>query len=239
MNEIIAGKRGITPETARELGAALGTSAEFWMNLDAPYQLWKAGPAPQRIAHKARLRSHYPIREMVRRGWIEASEDPDVMETRLLRFFEIKSLEEQPRLAYAAKQKAYSQPLSPVQCAWLYRVKHIAQAMQIGTYSSKALRNALQQMEGFRGAPEAVRYIPRLLADYGVRFVIVEQLPSSKIDGVCLWLGPNAPVIGMSLRFDRIDNFWFVLRHEIEHVLRRDGKDSAVVDSDLHLPDEA
>jgi HTH-type transcriptional regulator/antitoxin HigA len=27
----------------------------------------------------------------------------------------------------------------------------------------------------------------------------------------------------MSLRFDRIDNFWFVLRHEIEHILNRDG----------------
>ena len=34
VNEIINGKRGITPETAREFAAALGTSAEFWMNLD-------------------------------------------------------------------------------------------------------------------------------------------------------------------------------------------------------------
>lgn len=39
VNEIIKGKRGISPETAREFSAAFGTSPEFWMNLDAIYQL--------------------------------------------------------------------------------------------------------------------------------------------------------------------------------------------------------
>jgi HTH-type transcriptional regulator/antitoxin HigA len=38
---------------------------------------------------------------------------------------------------------------------------------------------------------------------------------------MCLWLNDGtSPVIGMSLRFDRIDNFWFVLRHELEHVIQ-------------------
>ncbi len=76
--------------------------------------------------------------------------------------------------------------------------------------------------------------MPRLLSECGVRFVIVQALPGAKIDGVCFWIkNGTAPVIGMSLRFDRIDNFWFVLRHEIEHVLRGDGKAAAVIDADL------
>jgi len=37
----------------------------------------------------------------------------------------------------------------------------------------------------------------------------------------------------MSLRYDRIDNFWFVLRHEIEHVLRAHGKIREVIDYGL------
>ena len=37
----------------------------------------------------------------------------------------------------------------------------------------------------------------------------------------------------MSLRFDRIDNVWFVLWHEIEHVLRRHGRQTPIVDSEL------
>lgn len=68
--------------------------------------------------------------------------------------------------------------------------------------------------------------MPRILAEAGVRLVFVEAMAGSKLDGACFWLTDDQPVIGMSLRFDRMDNFWFVLRHEIEHVLQEDGKDS-------------
>ncbi len=68
--------------------------------------------------------------------------------------------------------------------------------------------------------------MPRILAECGVRLIIVEGLPNAKIDGVCFWLDKVSPVIGLSLRFDQIDNFWFVIRHEIEHVLNKDGQDT-------------
>ena len=42
INELINGKRGVTPETAIKLSKALGTSEEFWMNLQAAYDLAKA-----------------------------------------------------------------------------------------------------------------------------------------------------------------------------------------------------
>jgi len=235
VNEIINGKRGITPETARGFAAALGTSAEFWMNLHSAYQLWKAREDVSPIEHRARMRSHYPVRDMVLRGWLRASEDAQVLEGQLLRFFEVSALTDQPRLAEAAvarRSPSEGEELSSTQMAWLYRVKHIANTMPVPRYSARSLRAALEQLGTYRGAPEEIRHIPKLLAECGVRLVIVEPLPSSKIDGVCLWLN-KTPVIGLSLRFDRIDSFWFVLRHEIEHVLNGDGKDSAIVDSDL------
>lgn len=64
---------------------------------------------------------------------------------------------------------------------------------------------------------------------------MVEGLPKEKIDGVCIWLDPNTPVIAMSIRFDRIDNFWFVLWHEIAHVLNRDGKNESAWIIDIEL----
>jgi HTH-type transcriptional regulator/antitoxin HigA len=79
---------------------------------------------------------------------------------------------------------------------------------------------------------------PRLLQESGVRLVVVEKLSGGKIDGVCLWL-KNSPVIGMLLRHDRIDNFWFVLRHEIEHVLRKHGQAAAIIDVDIEAPDDS
>src|SRR5258706_1425944 len=231
VNEIIAGKKGITPETAKALGAALGTSAELWMNLDSAYKLRHADDVSPRVAHRAKLSGQYPVREMVRRMWVQMSEDTQVLESRLLRYFEVASLDESPKLMFSSMRSGDDEQ-SPLQTAWVYRVKHIAETMPAAEYSKSTLKNALAQFKAFMEAPEEIRHIPPLMSKCGVRFVIVEPLPSSKIDGVTFWLN-NSPVIGMSLRYDRIDNFWYVLRHEIEHVLNGDGKGAAVIDSDL------
>lgn len=97
-------------------------------------------------------------------------------------------------------------------------------------YEETKLRAALKDLRALLIDPELVREVPIILASAGVRLVFVESLPNSKIDGVCTWLSEEEPVIALSLRYDRLDNFWFVLRHEIEHVLRGDGKDLAVID---------
>lgn len=89
-------------------------------------------------------------------------------------------------------------------------------------YSERKLKDALAKLRPLLVAPEEIRQVPKILADAGVRFVIVEFLPGSKIDGATFWLD-DAPVIALAIRFDRVNNFWFVLRHEIEHVLNLDG----------------
>lgn len=236
INQIVLGKRGISPETASEIGAALGTSAIYWMNLEAAYRLWHAGPPPERIKREARIRERFPVREMMKRGWIKPSENIDVLEAQITSFFGIKSIDETPRLLHAAKKSGYPDDITGVQRAWLFRVKQIASALRVHTYSSRALREAIPNLRALLQTPEGIARVPKILADCGVRFVIVEHVPSSKIDGVCFWLPghPASPIIGMSLRLDRIDNFWFVLRHEIEHVLNEDGKEEeeAIVDQD-------
>ena len=66
-----------------------------------------------------------------------------------------------------------------------------------------------------------------------MRFVIVETLSAAKIDGACFWLNDVSPVVALAMRFDRIDNFWFVLRHELEHVLRGHGRTAIALDVEL------
>jgi HTH-type transcriptional regulator / antitoxin HigA len=234
VNQIISGKRGISPETAREIGAALGTSAIYWMNLEAAYRLWHAGPAPKRINQVARIRELYPVREMLKRGWLKEFDKPEELEAQVKEFFGIKDLAEEPKLMHAAKKTGYPDEISGAQRAWLFRVRQVASALEVAPYSRTALRTAIEKLRGLRGQPDGIAQVPKILADCGVRFVIVEHVPASKIDGVCFWLSRRepSPVIGMSLRLDRIDNFWFVLRHEIEHVLNEDGREVAIVDVD-------
>ena len=45
INELVRGKRGVTPETAWFLAQALNTTPEFWLNLQATYDLAQNRPA--------------------------------------------------------------------------------------------------------------------------------------------------------------------------------------------------
>ena len=74
VSEIIHGKRAISPETATGLGDAFGTGAQFWMNLESAYQLAQVKDQDEDVARRARLYSKAPVKEMLRRRWIEPSQ---------------------------------------------------------------------------------------------------------------------------------------------------------------------
>jgi HTH-type transcriptional regulator/antitoxin HigA len=223
VSELITGKKQITPETARGLAQAFGDNDPlYWMNLDSAYRLSKSAPADEAVARRAKLYSLFPVREVTKRNWIEASDNLDVLEHRVCRFFEIANLNERPTFAHAAKAVQYDERTA-LQYAWLFRAKKLAEAIQVTKYSAQKLRAALTKLRALLVAPEEIQQVPTILADAGVRFVIVEFLSGAKIDGATFWL-EGIPVIAMSLRFDRVNNFWFVLRHETEHVLNEDGQ---------------
>jgi HTH-type transcriptional regulator / antitoxin HigA len=56
-----------------------------------------------------------------------------------------------------------------------------------------------------------------LLAQKGIVLVVEPQVPGLSLDGAAL-LVRGIPVIGMTLRHDRVDNFWFTLMHELGHI---------------------
>ncbi|HVM81250.1 MAG TPA: HigA family addiction module antitoxin [Stellaceae bacterium] len=230
INVIISGKRGVSAEMAKALGKAFDVPAEFFANLQKAYDLSHAREPDANVERKAKLQSVYPIREMIKRSWLTDA-NAAILEAEIARFFEVPSADQIPHLAHAARKANY-QNISPIQLAWLYRVRQIAREMVVPNYSEKALKDALGRLRMLMVDPLDTREVPHILSECGVRFVIVEGLPNAKIDGACFWLG-KSPVIGMSLRFDRIDNFWFVLRHEIEHVLQRHGRDREIVDIEL------
>jgi HTH-type transcriptional regulator / antitoxin HigA len=79
------------------------------------------------------------------------------------------------------------------------------------------------------------------LAERGIALVIARHLPRTHLDGAVM-MGPEGfPVIGMTLRHDRLDNFWFCLLHELAHIGRHLGTDSSAVfvdDLDLAANDD-
>ncbi len=235
INQILAGKRGFSPEMQKLLATAFGIPAETFARAQAAWELQHAPEPEPGVMARARVQTEYPLREMIKRGWFKEDSTSEELEADLLRFFGVTSLTDIPHLAHAASRTEYDH-IPASQLAWLFRVRQIAREMPTPPYSRARLEEAVDRMRVMLGDPEETRHVPRMLHECGVRFVIVEGLPGGKIDGVCLWLDKSSPVIGMSLRFDRIDNFWFVLRHECAHVLHGHGQDAAIVDSDMEQP---
>jgi HTH-type transcriptional regulator / antitoxin HigA len=239
INKLISGQSRVSAEMALALEEVFAVDAERFLELQHQYDLAKARiearPDPGR-ANRAKIYGDLPVAKMIERGWIQAEgiRDTENVERELRRFFGVNRLEDAEIMPHAARKTQTSIEATPAQMAWLYRVKSIAEGMLVGSYSPKAVEIAIANIKPLLGHPEHMRRVPRILAEAGIRFVVVEGLPGGKIDGVCLWLNERSPVVGMTLRFDRIDNFIFVLRHELEHVKNRDGMNGgAMLDVDL------
>ncbi|MCZ6489639.1 MAG: helix-turn-helix domain-containing protein [Acidobacteria bacterium] len=221
VNAIINAKRAVSPDLANDLGTAFGTGPEYWMNLETMYQLFIQSDADDSISRKARLFDLAPIKEMVKRGWIKETKDIGVLESRVLKFLERKSVEEDSKLLYAAKKSTAT--ANPAQVAWVCRAKKIARGIRAARFSDKSFADALAKLRELRANPEDTRYASKILGDAGVRLVLVEGLSKGRIDGATFWLDQFSPVIAISMRYDRLDHFWFLLSHECGHVKNRDA----------------
>jgi HTH-type transcriptional regulator/antitoxin HigA len=228
LNRIIKGKARISVAMSKALAMAFDVDGDFFANLQKAYDFAHVEEPDPEIARRAALQRVFPTREMINRAWI-GSDNPELQ---LARFFKVANETAIPYVAAAAEKSDTGTEMPPLHYAWLCRVLQIAEQAPAKPYSQTALRQALPRLRALMREPQAVKDVPRILGACGVKYVIVEGLADEKIDGVCAWQG-GFPVIGMSLRHDRINNFWFVLRHEIEHVLRRHGRNRPVVDSEV------
>lgn len=242
VSEILNNRKEITAETALELGQALGTSAELWLNLQAVYRLSEARSTvdPSPVERRARLRNIVPVRELRKRGWIEDTDNLDDLEASICSFLRIGNLDETPFQAIAARRANDDEALTPEQTAWVARVRNLASEMEVSRFEAEALEGLAKDIPRRLADPLELPNLPCWLADVGVALVVELPLRSSKIDGASFWTG-DTPVIGLSTRGNRFDGFVFTLLHEIAHLTRGDVTKESLprVDEDLALDDSA
>jgi HTH-type transcriptional regulator/antitoxin HigA len=238
VNEIIAGKKSITPETALALSEALGTSADYWLGLESRYRLdllqSKKNPSQEStVQRRAKLFSKVPVNELIKRGWIRADlKDLDRTEQAVCDFLKIRSIDDEPEAPFSARKSQRDEPHTSAQIAWACRVCNVAGSIVSAKYSKAGLSTLIKELPSRSGSDRETLQLPAVLASIGVRFVIVEHLSGTRIDGGALWLG-EIPVVALSLRYDRVDWFWFTLMHELAHILEREGSlDTQLVGND-------
>jgi len=119
--------------------------------------------------------------------------------------------------------------------AWLARVLVRSRGLRenLGEFrkpddTTKFLRNVAQLSWSERGPQLAAEYLCKV----GIVLVVETHLARTYLDGAAILDNDGVPVIGLTLRFNRLDNFWFTLLHELAHiVLHLTDKQEAFVDN--------
>jgi HTH-type transcriptional regulator/antitoxin HigA len=227
VSEILSGQRPLSISMIRRLHEGLGIPAEVLVR-DPGARL---AQAPDNVAWE-----RFPLAEMLRRGWLRhtgslaeakkqarnligrwaAQLGSDCLQPAFLR--------QHVRTGCAADEYALA--------AWRIRVTLLALAQQAPKYQPGSVTHDfirdLVRLSYLDNGPLLAR---EFLLKNGIRFVAEEHLPHTHLDGAAIKLPDGAPLIALTLRYDRLDNFWFTLCHELAHVaLHFEGEETAFID---------
>ena len=220
VSEVLSGNRGLTMPMARALHRHLGIPAEALLKEPAVY----TGDSENEIDWRK-----FPLGEMAKRGWIEKRGNPrDRAEELITELMNRAGRARATTVLYRkTDQNRANAKTDPYALkAWCLQV--LAQANQrdlSADYRHEGNQaELLNQVARLSPAIDGPRQAVDFLAEKGIAVEIVRHLPRTHLDGAAMKSATGRPVIGLTLRYDRIDNFWWVLMHELAHVVR-------------HLPD--
>lgn len=160
-----------------------------------------------------------PIKEMIKRRWFDLPRGANPIERVKDYFLQAAG----PRFATALHRKKMHSGNVPNEyalLAWqarvLERVRSTIETEEIGTFELDDrwipdLVRLTKHADGPRRARD-------LLAGKGIVLIVERHLPGSYLDGAAMLADGEMPVVALTLRHDRLDNFWFVLLHELGHV---------------------
>jgi HTH-type transcriptional regulator/antitoxin HigA len=172
----------------------------------------------------------FPIKEMYRRGWFEGfseSLDSVLLEGEMLTRDFIQSVIKRPLIAlHRLHIRSGSEMDQYALLAWECRILSLSvREKNIGNYQRQSLTSAwIAKFVQLSRLPDGPLQAKEMLREAGIALIIEPHLASTFLDGAALLYG-DTPVIGMTLRYDRLDNFWFVLLHELMHVINHLHKD--------------
>lgn len=214
ISDVLNGKRDISLDMARALHEKMGVPADVLISKEHQ----GIPDAVDGIDW-----SKFPIREMVKNGWLNEPSNIKDKAEECVRSLMSQAGVSQPHFFGAAFRGTESKKPDPY-CvnAWLFYVRGKAIACEsTQTFCKQNIdakfRRELAKLSLYSDGPaRAFEELKRV----GITPVVAKQLKKTHVDGACFKLPSGKPAIALSLRHDRLDNFWFTLLHECVHVER-------------------
>ncbi len=226
INEIIKGKKSITPATAMELEDVLKIPAHIWMGLEAEYQMVKAKQEELKVMEKeSTLLSRFPYADLAKAGFVKATRNLLERVDELRRFFAVAQLS---RLEHV---KAYQSAFRVTNhkhithesiASWIQAGRLSADEIETEIFDKSKLKKLLPELKSCMNMEvnSAIEECRVLLGSCGVAFVLLSHFKNTGVNGATFWINNREKaVLMMSLRGKNSDIFWFSFFHEIGHIL--------------------
>ncbi|WP_029147549.1 type II toxin-antitoxin system HigA family antitoxin [Methylophilus sp. 5] len=225
VSEVLSGKRALSLSMIRNLYKGLGIPAEVLISGNEDFDM-EAEPQYEY--------SKFPLQEMHERGYFsgfrgDVKRVKEYAEELISKFMsEMKSCSINPALLRAPLHQNQSRLMDDYALLiWRMAVikkarkKQLSTAYVQGSITSEWLRD-LTKLSRFEQGP---RLAQEFLADVGIALIIEPHFKKTYLDGAAM-LDGDMPIIALTLRHDRLDNFWFALLHETIHVQKHLKKGS-------------
>ncbi len=213
VSEVLNRKRPLSLSMIRKLHKGLGIPAEVLLaepRVDSPSEV-------ENIEW-----TKFPVREMAKRGWFPDYKQPSsrIMDhaEELVRGLFGRAGEFSPALNRQSELSGTTaNPYAVV--AWHARILAKARQEQLPPYNRGRISNDfLSDLVKFSTLPNGPYVAVEHLNTYGIHIVLEPHLPRTYLDGAAMLMDDCSPVVGLTIRHDRVDNFWFTLTHELAHI---------------------
>ena len=119
--------------------------------------------------------------------------------------------------------------------AWCAAVLLKAERVDVNANAKRQNEKSARELAKLSTSSNWHTRVESFLTEAGIALVILEHFPGTYLDGAAMCRSDGAPVIALTLRHDRIDNFWFTLLHEYAHVACHLGRDTPLILDDLEV----
>lgn len=229
LSNILNGNAPITYDTALKLESVIGSSAQFWMNLETNFQLNKARLVEQeRLGADLEILKDIPYKEMSEFGWVKETTNRTERVFNCRSFFgvaELSSIKRSYDVAYK-KHKRLKNISDFGILAWLRKAEMEGLNVEVEKLSKKKLKRLIPTFRELTMKEPADFYpeIKRLCSECGVALVLVPYLPKTYICGATIWRN-NKAILALSVRGKRADVFWFTFFHELAHLINHSNNE--------------
>jgi HTH-type transcriptional regulator / antitoxin HigA len=175
--------------------------------------------------------------ELRKRGWIDLPRSlaPSEMVTRISIY--VREAQKYAQTGALHRRQLGAPPIDGALELWTARILNIAaeRRSQMKGKFNIADTSWLQSLVQLSIYPDGPRRAAEMLREHGIILGIESHLPKTLLDGAAFLLSGGIPVVALTLRHDRIDNFWFTLLHELGHVFMHfnRGLEDGFIDDDL------